>query len=74
MAFITRKLIYLLTLNSSFVRDLKSHVVYEINCKKDSQLGQHLVECCGPTNDIEWNFLDACLTVEKLLTIEAEAR
>ena len=29
--------------------------------KKDSQVGQHLVECCGATNDTEWKNLDACL-------------
>ena len=32
--------------------------------KKDSQVGQHLVECCGATNDIEWKILDACRAVE----------
>ena len=39
--------------------------------KKDSQVGQNLTECCGATNDIEWKTLEACLTLEKLLTIEA---
>ena len=34
-------------------------------------MGQHLVECCGATNEIEWKFLDACRTIEKLMTIEA---
>ena len=29
--------------------------------KKDSQVGQHLVECCGATNDTESKNLDACL-------------
>ena len=91
----TRKLRSCLpTLKSSFDRDLKSHVVYEIKCngcgsiyvgqtsrhvttritehqKKDSQVGQHLVECRGATNDIEWRILDACRSVEKLMIIEA---
>ena len=34
-------------------------------------MGQHLVECRGATNDIEWKILDACRTVEKLMIIEA---
>ena len=38
--------------------------------KKDLQVGQHMVECWGATNDIEWKILDACRTVEKLKTIE----
>ena len=82
------------TLKSSFDRDLKSHVVYEIKCKgcgsiyveqtsrhvttritehqkKDSQVGQHLVECRGATNGIEWKILDASRTVEKVMIIEA---
>ena len=95
VVFITRKFRSCLpTLKSSFNRDLKSHVIYEIKfngcgsiCvrqtsrhvttrmseqqKKDSQVGQHLIEYCGATNEIEWKNLDACRTVEKLLTIEA---
>ena len=89
--FTTRKLRSCLpTKKSSFDRDLKSHVVYEIKCngcgsiyvgqtsrstritehqKKVSQVGQHLVECRGATNDIEWKIHDACRTVEKL-TVE----
>ena len=39
--------------------------------KKDSLVGQHLVECCSATIDIEWKILDASRTVEKLMTIEA---
>ena len=39
--------------------------------KKDSLVGQHLVECRGATNDIEWKFVDACRIVEKLMIIEA---
>ena len=95
VVFTTRKLRSCLpTLKSSFDRDLKSHVVYEIKCngcgsiyvgqtsrhvttritehqKKDSQVGQHLIECRGATNDIEWRILDACRSVEKLMIIEA---
>ena len=33
--------------------------------KKNSQLGQHLVECSGSTNNIELKILDACRIVEK---------
>ena len=33
--------------------------------KKDSQVGQHLVECRGATNDIEWKILNVCRTVAK---------
>ena len=40
--------------------------------KKDPQVGQHVVEGFGATNDIEWKILDACRTVEKLMTIEAK--
>ena len=93
--FTTRKLRSCLpTLRSSFDRDLKSHVEYEIKyngCgsiyveqtsrhlttritkhqKKDSQVGQYLVECRGATNDIEWKVLDAYRIVEKLMIIEA---
>ena len=95
VVFTTRKLKSCLPiLISSFDRDLKSHVVYEIKCngcgsiydgqasrhvttritehqKKDSRVGQHLVECRGAKNDIEWKILDACRTVEKLMIIEA---
>ena len=39
--------------------------------RKDSQVGQHLIEGCEATNDIEWKILDACRTIEKLITIEA---
>ena len=39
--------------------------------KKDSQVGQHLVECRGATNDIDWKILNACRTVGKLMIIEA---
>ena len=95
VVFTTRKFRSCLpTLKSSFDRELKSHVVYEIKCigcrsiyvgrasrhvttritehqKKDSQVDQHLVECRGAMNDIEWKILDACRTVEKLMIIEA---
>ena len=84
------------TLESSFYRDLKSHVVYEIKSngcgsiyvgqtsrhyttritehqKKDSKVGQHLIECRGATNDmgIDWKILDAWRMAEKLMIIEA---
>ena len=38
---------------------------------KDSQVGQHFVECNGSAKDIEWKILDACRRVEQLMTIEA---
>ena len=34
-------------------------------------MGQHMVECRGAMNDIEWKILDACRTVENLMIIEA---
>ena len=39
--------------------------------KKDSPVGQHLVECCGTTHNVKREILDACRGVEKLMTIEA---
>ena len=39
--------------------------------KKDSPVGQHLVEGCGTTPNVKWEILDACRGVEKLMTIEA---
>ena len=39
--------------------------------KKDSPVGQHLVECCGTTHNVKWEILDACRGVEKLMKIEA---
>ena len=36
----------------------------------DSLVGQHIIECCGTAQKIEWEILDACRGVEKLLTIE----
>ena len=58
---------------SIFVGQTSRHVTTRIteHQKKDSQLGQHLVECFGATNDTDWKILDACRTVEKLMTIEA---
>ena len=38
---------------------------------KDSQVSQRLVEYASSTTVIEWKGLDACRTVEKLMTIEA---
>ena len=58
---------------SIYVGETSRHVTTRIteHQKKDSQLGKHLVECRGATNDIEWRILDACRTVEKLMVIEA---
>ena len=39
--------------------------------KKDSPEGQHLVECCGTAHNTEWEILDTCRGVEKLMTTEA---
>ena len=38
--------------------------------QKDSQVGQHFVDCSGSTNDLVWKILDACRTVETLMAIE----
>ena len=56
-----------------YVEQTRRHVTTRITEfeKKDSQVGQHLVECFGATNDIEWKNRDACRTVEKLITIDA---
>ena len=58
---------------SIYVGQTSRHVTTRISehQKKDSQLGQHLVKCSDATNDIERKILDACRTVEKLMTIEA---
>ena len=58
---------------SIYVWQTSRHVTTMItkHHKKDSQVVQHLVECRGATNDIEWEFLDACRTVEKPMIIEA---
>ena len=34
-------------------------------------VGNHLVECCGTAHNVEWEIVDACCGVGKLLTIEA---
>ena len=34
-------------------------------------MGHHLVESCGATNNIKWKIMDACLTIEKLMSIES---
>ena len=39
--------------------------------KKESQVGQNLVECSGSMNDIEWKVLIACSRLEKRIFIEA---
>ena len=54
-------------MKSSFDRNQESLVVCEL---KSTSTGW-LHEECGFTNDIEWNVLDACSTVEKLLTIKS---
>ena len=58
---------------STYVGQASRHVTTGISehQKKESQAGQHLVENCGATNGIESTILDACLTLEKLITIEA---
>ena len=58
---------------SIYVGQTSRHVTTRIteDQKKDSQVGQHLVESHGATNDIEWKILDAYRTVEKLMVIEA---
>ena len=58
---------------SIYVGQTSRHVTTRISehQKKDSQVGQHLVEYCGATIDIEWKILDAGRTVVKLMTIEA---
>ena len=58
---------------SIFVGQTSRHVTLRISehQRKGSLVGQHIVECSGSTNDIEWKILDACRTAEKLLTIEA---
>ena len=39
--------------------------------KTDSLVRQHVVEYCGTELNIEWEILDVCRRVEKLMTIEA---
>ena len=39
--------------------------------KKGSPLGHHLVECCVTAHNIDWEILDTCRGIEKLITIEA---
>ena len=58
---------------SIFVGQKNRHVTTRIqeHQKKNSQVGQHLVEFCGATHDFEWKNLDAWRTVENLFTIEA---
>ena len=97
VVFITRKLrSFLPTLKSSFDRDLKFNVVYEIKSngcgsiyvgqtsrhfitrisehqKKDSQVGQHLVEFCGATNDSERKSLDSRKANDYLSYIHQQA-
>ena len=59
--------------SSIYVGQTSRHVTTRISehQKKDSTVGQHLVECCGTTHNVKWEILDACRGVEKLMTIEA---
>ena len=68
--------VYKVTCNgcsSIYVGQTRRHVTTRISehQKKDSPVGQHLVECCGRTHNVKWEILDACRGVEKLMTIEA---
>ena len=56
-----------------YVGQTSRHVTTRIteHQKKDSQVGQQLVEWRGATNDIEWKILDACQTIEKIIIIKA---
>ena len=33
-------------------------------------MGQHLVECCGTAHNIDWDIIEACRSIEKLITID----
>ena len=39
--------------------------------KKDSAVGQHLVECYGAAHNIEWEIQSACRRIDKLMEIKA---
>ena len=58
---------------SIYVGQTSQHVTTKIteHQKKDSQVGQHLVECCSATIKIELKIRDAGRTAEKLMTLEA---
>ena len=59
--------------SSTYVGQTSQHVttIFLENQKKDSSVGQNLVECCGTAHNNEWKSLDAYHGVEKLMTIEA---
>ena len=59
--------------SSVYVGQTSRHVNTRISAhqKKDSPVGQQLVECCGTTHNVKWETLDACRGVEKLMTMEA---
>ena len=59
--------------NSIYFGQTSRHVITRISehQQKDSPVGQHLVECCGTTQSVKWEILDACCGVEKLMMIEA---
>ena len=39
--------------------------------KKDSPVGQHLVECYGAAHNIEWEIQSACRRIDKLMELKA---
>ena len=59
--------------SSIYVGQTSRHVTTRISehQKKDSPVGQQLVESCGTTHNVQWEILEACRGVEKLMTIEA---
>ena len=57
----------------NYVGQTRRHVTTRISGhrKKDSIVGQHLVESCGILHNVEWQILDACRGASQLITIEA---
>ena len=55
----------------AYVGQTSRHITTRIteHRKTDPQVGEHMVECCGATNDFEWNILDAFRTIEIVMTI-----
>ena len=59
--------------SSTYVGQTSRHVttrILELQ-KKYSLVEQHLVECCVTAHKTEWDIIDACRRVEKLITVEA---
>ena len=58
---------------SIYVGQTSQHVTTRIseNQKKGSPVGRLFVECCGRAHKNEWEILDACRGVERLMTIKA---